>query len=552
MPTYQQYCRPPLVDPAYIALPDGAVHVEGSLRKLIDKVLKLTNPDTILPLDAVLASKLGEYKDLPTAPAVMDLAAALPGSLLEFIPAMRAAVMTAVAEKNKQTLLLCLQAMKVFAQKLPDIGEYTLMPVAADGMRCAQELYRRTGKPFLLDVMEMIRAQVPDVSGLFHSFPFLKAFTPEPVPDDAKDDTSKYFRRMKMLGAGKTIADALALTALFAMYSGSARDAGASVTGLNSLERFHGMPNGMFSAAPYLAGREPSAATDLSSICTMLEALHDLLSAGGEMDVAERMETIVENAFANLFAKGGVFHKQAINREANEPSCETQAPARADIDALLRGITAVRRSIWMVKGEEELSMLLPYDSVCLTRMNGVPVRVAAATEANGNIIYKIETKQPALFTLSLRIPSYAESARISIAGEKAKIVECGGMYKIRRTFKTGERIVLELDYQPYMKNGHRGSVSVYYRSLLMALPLPEADAAWQYALDEKAKPSVSIQEGKPHVQIDACVAPTWTVKNGRIPSPPQGLHMGDTYKLTLLPYRDTVGRVAVFPQAANG
>ena len=61
-----------------------------------------------------------------------------------------------------------------------------------------------------------------------------------------------------------------------------------------------------------------------------------------------------------------------------------------------------------------------------------------------------------------------------------------------------------------------------------------------------------MTDGKPSVRIDACVAPSWTVKNGRIPSPPQGLHMGDAYELTLLPYRNTVGRVAVFPQAANG
>ena len=52
----------------YVALPDGAVHIEGSLRKLTDRVLGLTNPDTVLPLDAVLASKLGEYTDLPPSP----------------------------------------------------------------------------------------------------------------------------------------------------------------------------------------------------------------------------------------------------------------------------------------------------------------------------------------------------------------------------------------------------------------------------------------------------------------------------------------------------
>ena len=86
----------------------------------------------------------------------------------------------------------------------------------------------------------------------------------------------------------------------------------------------------------------------------------------------------------------------------------------------------------------------------------------------------------------------------------------------------------------------------------MALPLPEADAAWQYALNEQAKPTVTLTEGTPSVRIDSCVASSWTVKDGRIPSPPQGLIMGDTYELTLLPYRETVGRVAVFPQATHG
>ena len=552
MPTYHQFTRPPLVDPVYVALPDGAVHLEGSFRALCDRVLALTNPDTVLPLDAVLASKLGEYTDLPPCPAIAEYAAALPERLPEFASALRAAVMTATANKNKEAMLSCLKAMKTLGDRLGEIDEYALLPVAADLMRDAQELYRRTGQAFLLEIMERIRSQVPDVSGLFHSFPFLKAFVPEAVPDGALDDTSKYFRRMKMLGTGKLIADALALTASFAMFSGSARDAGASGAGLTSLERFHGMPTGMFTADPYLAGREPSAVTDVASLCAMLEALHDLLCAGGELAVADRMERIVDNALAGIFCKDKVYLKQAVNREANEPTCEPSQPSRAEICALLRAAVAVRRSIWMAQGENELSMLLPYDSVCLTRMNGVPVRVTAKTNADGNLRFSLEAKQPVQFTLRLRVPAYADSARVSIGGNKPYMADSGAMVTISRVFQTGDQIALDLTCKPYMKSGHRGSVSVFYRSLLMALPLPEPDAAWQYALDERAKPAVVWTEGKPSLKIDACVAPSWNVKDGRIPSPPQGLRMGDPYELTLLPYRDTVGRVAVFPQAANG
>ena len=114
-----------------------------------------------------------------------------------------------------------------------------------------------------------------------------------------------------------------------------------------------------------------------------------------------------------------------------------------------------------------------------------------------------------LFTLSIRIPGYADSARISIGGEKPKVVESGALYSIKRTFRTGDQITLDLVCKPYMKSGHRNSVSVFYRSTLLALPLPEADAAWQYALDERAKPSALWEDGKLSVKIDACVASSW-------------------------------------------
>ncbi len=552
MPSYQQTCRAPLVDPVYVALPDGAVHLEGSLRALADRVLALTNPDTVPPLDAVLASKLGEYTDLPPCPAIGGFAAALPEHLAEFACALQAAVLTAAAQKDKDAVLLCLQAVKTFENKLPQITEYALLPAAADLMRSVQELYRRTGQAFLLNVMERIRSQVPDVSGLFHSFPFLKTFVPENVPDGAADDASKYFRRMKLLGTGHIMADALALTALFALFSGSARDAGASAAGLTSLERFHGLPLGAYAADPYLAGREPSAAVDLRSLCAFLEALHDLLTAGGDLAVAERMERITDNALAAVFAGSGVYPRQSVNREANDPACEAQPPSRADVSALLRAVTAVRRSVWMVKGEAELALLLPYDSVCLTRMNGVPVRVAVKVNAEGNLRLSVEAKQPVQFTLSIRVPGYADNARITVGGEKPRMTDSGALYTLRRVFQNGDQIALDMSCKPILKPGHRGSVSVFYRSLLMALPLPEADAAWQYALDERAKPDVFFAEGKPRVRVDACLAPSWTVKDGRIPSPPQGLRMGDPYELTLLPYPETEGRVAVFPQATHG
>ena len=43
MPTYDTFCRAPLVDPAFVTLPDSAVHLEGTLQTLIDRALEMVN-----------------------------------------------------------------------------------------------------------------------------------------------------------------------------------------------------------------------------------------------------------------------------------------------------------------------------------------------------------------------------------------------------------------------------------------------------------------------------------------------------------------------------
>ncbi len=237
------------------------------------------------------------------------------------------------------------------------------------------------------------------------------SFTPEPVTEEAADEASQYFRRMRLLGTGSVTADALAMTAQLALYSGSARDASASKAGVAALQRYHGMPHGAFSADPYLAGRDPAAATDLAAICAQLEALHDLLSASGDASFAERMERITENALSNALRENGLCDRQAVNRLAEDETCAVTPATPAQTTQLLRALYAVRRSVWMVKGEGELAMLLPYDSVCLTRMNGTPVR-AAARKTGANEM-TVTVKPSSRRSLRLRCTCRVRQARRS-------------------------------------------------------------------------------------------------------------------------------------------
>ncbi len=551
MPTYDAFCRAPLVNPALVPLSDSAVHVGGSLGRLIQRTLESVPVETITPLDSAIATKLGEYTELPAPPMLEKRAARLPEDAAGLIRAARAGLMIAAAAKDKDAMVRVLDAMRAFADALPQIGEAELLPVGADALRVSAELYRRTGQRFLLTLMARLRAQLPDVSGMFHSFPFLKAFTPEPVDAAATDEAAQYHRRMALLGTGALTADALAITAALAMFSGSARDAGASKAGLAALTRYHGQPNGTFSADPYLAGRDPPRATDLVAACAQAEALYDLLAASGDLSFAERLEILTENALANAFAEHGLRFAQSVNRLAADRTCAVSAPDAERSSALLRALYAVRRATWMAQAEDALCCLLPYPGGCLARMDGVPVRLTAEVSGFKTLTLHVECKQPVEFSLKLRVPAYAVGATVSVCGGKAQPVESGAYATLRRMYKTGDTVVLTLPCPARLETGYRGAASVYCGPNLMALPLPGPDAAWRYALDANVVPLLELEDDQPRARVDACDAPEWELRRGVIAPPPQGMRMGAGYELTLLPYADTAGRIAAFPQAGR-
>lgn len=548
MPTVDAYRRAPLVNPAFTPLPDASVQVDGPLQALIQQVLAMADISTMAPLDAVLASKLGGYTDLPPTPNVEAAAAQLLDNPRGFILLARAALLTATANQDKGTMLHLLSAMRTFLEALPSLPEDALLPLGADAMRLCLDLYRRTGQSFLLTLLERLRAQLPDVSGLMHSFPFTGPYQPEAHP---APEAAGYHRRMEQLATGNLTADALAMTALMALFTGSGRDGTAAKAGLASLQRYHGAPYGAFAADPYLAGQDPARAVDLPALCAQTEAFHDIFTASGNLDLLELLELQMANALPDMIGPGGVRLQQPINRLPEDDSCAYLPPEPQDTAALLRALYALRRTQWMAKEADELALLLPISGGCLTRFAGVPVRLTATAqgEASRRIVLQVEAKQPVPFTLLLRIPAYASHATLSVNGGKEQAAPAGALFPLRRTFRTGDVITLTLHCTPSLRAGYRGSVSVVCGPTLLALSLPREGAAWQYALAGGTPLSPGEEDAGLCVYAIATDAPGWVAREGFVTPPPRGLSTQQEYELTLLPYSGTGGRIAAFPLA---
>lgn len=547
MPTAIAYRRAPLLDPAFVPLSDAAVHTDGLQQTLTDRALAMVDVNQMSALDAILATKLGGYTQTPPMPDVEGAAALLPAEGRLFVETARAAAMIAAMKRDKEGMLRTLGAMRVFLSALPQMTEKALFEIGADVLRLTVDLYRRTGQRFLLDLLENLRSRLPDVSGVMHVFPFQTAYQPEKGRHGAQEQ--EYYDRMQRFATGKLTADSAAMTALLSQYSGSGRDAAAAKTGLASLNRFHGMPSGAFAADPYLAGRDPARAAELSAVCAQAEAWLDALLAGGDLAMADQLELLLMNVLPDLLTKEGLRTLSPTNRLADDDSCLAVTPEPGDVSALLRALYAVRRAVWLHSDDQTIAYLLPVSGGCLTRLGGVPVRLTA--EAKGvfqkEITLRVECRQPVSCAIRLHVPGYAEGAELALNAEKPQSVPRGKLAEVRRTFQNGDVITLRWNVTPRVETGYRGSASIYVGAQLMALALPETDMAWRYAI-LRSLPVTSVEEnGVPYALITACEALGWGEKGGFILPPPQGVPMGDAYELTLIPFAGTAGRIAAFP-----
>ncbi len=549
MPNVTAYRRAPLMNLALTPLSDASVHTDGAQQTLADRALKLVDRTRMSPMDMVLATKLGGYDEIPQIPDIRAAAEMIKTDAPSAVSTLYAAAMLATAKQDKQAMLDILDALRAFGDALLELSEEAVLACGADALRLSLDMYRRTGRGFLIDLMENLRAHLPDVSGLMHMFPFQREYRPE-GGEPATADEAEYRARMERLATGKLTADALAMCALMAQFSGSGRDAAAPKTGLNALMRFHGTPSGAFASDPYLAGRDPARAVELTALCAQAEAYHDALCALGDLAFADRLEKLLENALPDMLTASGARPIMPTNRLASDESAKPQKPEHDEVTALMRALYAVRRSVWMQREDDTLCYLLPVKGGCLMRMGGIPMRFVANVSGvlKKTVTITVECAQPAQGTVMLRVPCYADEASVSVSGARPQPVMRGELHAVTRTFTSGDTITLSYGVSPRIENGFRGSVSFFVGGTLMALPLPDEKASWRYAAAPGIKMSAECNADEPMLLLAGCDAPEWREKAGFILPPPQGVVMGAAYELTLIPFAGTGGRIAAFPR----
>jgi uncharacterized protein len=456
-------------------------------------------------------------------------------------------------------------------------------------------LYNRTGDAKLLELAQLLHKQGYDWVGEFNAFPYKERVTSKFI--DLDEDHG--LRDISLATHGVNNGQAIKTGPVWSTVSGQESDRRAVSQMIGELDKYHGLPNGMFSCDEHLAGLNPSQGSELCTVVEYMYSLEQSLAILGDPALGDRLEQLAFNALPGTISDDMWTHQ--YNQEPNQVECSLHhKPWTTDgPESNLFGLepnfgccTANFHQGWP-KFSANLFMATPDDGLAATAyapcelnlsIRGTQVRVAQETSYpfRGVIHIKVNPASPVSFPLQLRIPAWAAGATIRVNGQVQGAPAAGSFTTISRTWKVGDRVELSLPLEPRVVHGFNNSVSVHRGPLVFSLPIGESwvklrdrgmtadwqiypTEAWNYALAVSAKSAANdirstdgdpgllpfAAKGSPvKLRVKARKLPGWRAEDGVAnPVPESPVHSAEPVEtITLIPYAAAKLRITSFPQ----
>jgi DUF1680 family protein len=490
------------------------------------------------------------------------------------------------------------------SRPLQDWGKYRWQ----DEVLSVLWLYNRTGDPQLLELVHLLHRQGYDWQTQFVDFQYTQRITPTAI-----GLTGGKLTEAGMQTHGVNNAQALKTSPVWSLVSKSDADRQAIFRQLAALDRYHGLPNGMFSADEHFAGRNPSQGTELCTVVEEMFSLEQALAILGKPELGDRLEQIAYNALPGTFTDDLWAHQ--YNQEPNQVECSLHnKPWTTDgpesnlygLDPNFGCCTAnfhqgwpkFTASLWMSSPPTSSShgglVAAAYAPCELhTVIGSTPVHLVEETDYpfRGLIRIKVNPASPTRFTLQLRIPSWAVGAIVKVNGKQEPSPKPNSFAQVDRTWKAEDVVELFLPLTPALYNGFQDtyrsfndSISIQRGPLVFAYPIGEdwvklrdrgmtADwqvyptTSWNYALavDHQnvhaltleeypvGKVPFSLKETPVKLTVRARKLQGWQSVDGVAePVPQSPVESNESEEqISLVPYATAKLRITAFPQLKN-
>lgn len=497
---------------------------------------------------------------------------------------------------------------RYFAYHLAHGGERPLREWAAyrwaDELVSVLWLYNRTGDASLLELARLLHAQGIDWKRHFTDFTFTEKTTQQQLGLDKPNPHGLPDAAMRAHGVNNAMA--WKTSAVWSQVSGEADDREAIHRALEVLDRYHGLPNGMFSADEHYAGTDPSEGVELCAVVEALYSLQHVIAVTGDPALADRAERIAFNALPATFSPDMWAHQ--YDQQPNQVLCSLRdrqwvsngpeanlfgvEPNFGCCTANMhQGWPKLVQSLWMATPDHGIAAMVYAPSEVHTIVaDKTMVSIEEDTDYpfRGVVRFQVKPAARVRFPFLVRIPGWATDARVLVNGTAIDGVHAGDLTRIDRVWTRGDRVELQMTMTPRTSQWYRGSVAIERGPLVFALgiaeewkpvtgimkkpaPAPGHDwevhpaSAWNYGLvldPRTIASSIQIRErqvgrspfspaGAPvEMRVTGRRLPEWTLVNGSagpLPQSPVASTQPDEM-LTLIPYGAAKLRVTAFPR----
>jgi len=456
-------------------------------------------------------------------------------------------------------------------------------------------LYNRTGNAKLLDLMQLLHTQGYDWLAESANFQYKERITAEAI----KLKEGGGLKDFALATHGVNNGQAIKTGPVWSLVSGSDADRKDVLRMIASLDKYHGLPNGMFSCDEHLAGPNPSQGSELCAVVEYMFSLEQSFGILGDPVLGDRLERLAFNALPGAFTDDMWAHQ--YNQQPNQVECSlhrepwtTDGP-ESNLFGLEpnfgcctanfhQGWPKFAASLFMVSQDDGVVATAYAPCEMRTIVRDAPVHVVEETSYpfRGTVRVTVNPASPLAFPLLLRIPAWAAGTSIKVNAERQPAPAPGSFARIERTWNAGDRVDIEFPVQPRVSQWFHDSVTVERGALVFSYGIGEdwlklrdrgmtADwqvyptTQWNYALAlDPASPSHNITaieaeiSDRPFSAKDAPVKlhvkgrklPAWRAEEGVATPVPQGPVASEQPEETiiLIPYAAAKLRITAFPQ----